>query len=411
MPGRGTGLWVVVAAMLVAGGMVAAVLTARAVARSNAARARTASHLTSTEIASALKLAIRREEDLTVSTSAFVRDNPHVTAAAFDIWVESMNSMQRYPELQNIGLVRLVPASGLTAFEARMAADPLHPFGPRSTVPVGELQIVPAGKRSHYCLAAAGMARNAAAYLPAGLDYCELVKTMITARDSGLTGYAPIAVGGPVALGVETPVYRGRVTPATVTARRHAFLGWLGELVEPSVLLQTALAGHPGVAAAFRYDSPAAHITFTRGTAGTMTQSTTIPLQVGRQAGLANPHAGWTVQILTASVAGGVLEDSDARAMLIAGVLLSMSLGSLALVLGSGRTRARRLVRAKTRELSQKNRELSDVALHDPLTGLPNRTLVLDRAARCSHAPPGNRMWWPGRCLSMSMALSVSTMS
>ena len=218
--GRRKGVWVATAAVLALGGVLAAVLGARAVAHSDAERGRLAAHLSSAEIASALRLAIRREEDLTVSMSAFVAGNPNVTAAEFDTWVESTRAMQRYPELQNIGLVTLVKASQLTAFEARMAADPLRPRGPQSEAPAGSLQILPAGNRPYYCIAVAGLASNAASYLPAGLDYCELIKTMITARDSGLNGYAPIVGAGATALGVGTPVYRGGITPSTVGADR-----------------------------------------------------------------------------------------------------------------------------------------------------------------------------------------------
>jgi len=217
--------------MLALAGVLGAVLGARAMAHSDAERQRLASHLSAAEIASVLKLAIRREEDLTISTSAFVASNPNVTPAAFDRWIESVRAIQRYPELQNIGLLKLVQASQLTAFEAREASDPIRPLGPRSVSPAGDFQILPAGRRPHYCLADAGMASDAADYVPEGLDYCEVIRNMITTRDSGLTGYAPIAEAGTTGLGVGTPVYRTGVTPSTVQGRRRAFLGWLGERI------------------------------------------------------------------------------------------------------------------------------------------------------------------------------------
>ena len=58
-----------------------------------------------------------------ISASAFVAGDPTVSAADFDRWMESVHAMQRYPELQDIGLVVMVRASELSAFKARMAAD------------------------------------------------------------------------------------------------------------------------------------------------------------------------------------------------------------------------------------------------------------------------------------------------
>jgi diguanylate cyclase (GGDEF)-like protein len=358
------GFWATVAVALLLGGSLAAALGARAVARSEAGKARLASHLASNEIASTLTLALQHEEDLVVSASAFVAGNPGASAAGFDRWAESVHAMQRYPELRNLGLVELVPAARLRAFEARLAAAPVRPLGPDSVGASGPLQILPPGSRPYYCFAVAGLARDAASYIPAGMDYCAIAPTLVSARETGVATYAPVVGGATTSLGVETPVYLGGRAPKTVAARRRAFVGWLGELIVPGVVLARARAGHPSIAVRFRYSAGHTRAVFSSGA---------VPAHaIGRKIVLGN---GWTVQSFAAGVSSSVFASSHALVLLIAGVLLSATLGVLVLVLATGRRRALTLVHEKTRELSHQ-------ALHDPLTGLPNRALVLDRAER-----------------------------
>jgi diguanylate cyclase (GGDEF)-like protein len=355
-------IWATATALFVAAAATGSLLGASTRAHSDAAKARLAFHLSSAEIASTLQLAIEHEEDLVITASAFVLGNPHTSAADFDRWAELVHAMQRYPELQNIGLVAIVPASGLSAFERHIAEHPVIPLGLHSAEPAESFQILPAGKRPYYCFAVAGLARSLVSYLPPGVDYCAFARSLMTARDQGTSSYAPFVAGGTTTLGVETPVYRGGRQPSTVAARRRAFVGWLGELLVPKVVLLRAVEGHPITSAVFRYDSGATHVMFTSGKVPRGAQSTTV-----------NLHNGWAVTTFGAPVAAGVLDDTPALTMFLGELLISLLLGLLVFVLGTGRTRAMSLVREKTRELSHQ-------ALHDALTGLPNRALVLDRA-------------------------------
>jgi hypothetical protein len=308
-------------------GVLASVLGARAVARSDAEKARLAFHIAAADVASTLKRAIQHEEDLVINARAFVTGNPKASAADFDRWAESTQAMQRYPELQVFGLVKLVPASRLAAFEAYMAANPLRPLGPQSALRES-FEVLPPGRRPYYCLAVAGLARNAKSVAPGGLDYCAGAPTLIVARDAGLTGYAPFVAGGASSLlGVETPVYRGGVVPSTVAARRGAFMGWLGELLEPKVVLEQALGSHPNLAVVVRYDSHFSHVAFTRGTSSAGAQSAKSYLQVGSAAGLGGSHEGWSVRTFGARVAGGVFGDLNSLTLMIGGCLLSVVLG------------------------------------------------------------------------------------
>jgi diguanylate cyclase (GGDEF)-like protein len=365
------GVWAAAAVLCLAAGTVGSVLGARAVARTDAAKARLAFPRTSAEIASTLKASIQHEEDLVISATTFFAGNPKASAREFDAWAKWTQPLRRYPELDKLGLVAFVRAPELAEFEARItghAVKPitgyaLKPLGTRSaTSAVAGFRIIPAGTRPSYCFRLAELARNAAKSPPAGFDYCATTSGLLSSLGSGLTRYAPVSVGQAKGSRVETPVYRGSVPPATVVGRRGAFVGWLREVLVPGVVLDQALQGHSDYAAHLRYRTGSSNVVFASGTP-----------QPGAQTTATDLHNGWTVRSFgPPAAATGVLADGNALALLIVGILLSALLGVLVFLLGSGRSSG------PVRE----TRKRAHDDLYDPLTGLPNRALMLDRAER-----------------------------
>ena len=311
-------------------------------AHGDADKSQRAFRASSAGVASTLQLAIQHEEDLIVSAGGFVVANPRASNAEFIRWASSVRALPRYPELLSMGYVRVISRSQLAGFIA--AAARAGPSWAR-----GITGVVPPGQRPFYCFAVGGMQRTAQATYPAGFDLCgvePLRSQVLSARDSGLLAYLPYQAGTKKTLAVFGPVYRGGVTPATVAGRRTALLGWVGMTVVPSVVLDRALQGYPGAAVTLRYRRGSSNAVFTDGTSPKQAQSMTIDL-----------HDGWTVTTFASAAPSGVPANGDALALLSAGLALSILLGLLVWILGTGRSRAMRMIDEKTRELRALNQE------------------------------------------------------
>jgi diguanylate cyclase (GGDEF)-like protein len=377
-------MWAAVAAVCVALGVLGSVIAAHTVARNDATSARQASQQASAAVASNVKLAIQREDDLRIGGSTFFAGDSKATPAEFDRWAHWARTLRRYPELEQLGLVTLVHGSELATFGTRAGARAGGKATKPSTAPATKpatpaLKITPAGERPFYCLAIAGLARHPAQSPPAGQDYCAAGTGLLLARDSGNTRVAVVSTAGTTGLEMMTPVYKGDQPPATLDKRMGAFAGWLREVFVPSVVLEAALQSHPADAVRLSYASGSASVVYNGGTMQPGVPSTTIDL-----------HDGWTVQGFGTPVTAGTLNDGNALALLIVGCALSALLGLLVLVLGDGRPAAP-VPAPKTPKAKPPAAPAAPAEdLHDALTGLPNRALMLDRA-ECMLARAGRQ--------------------
>ena len=331
------------AMLVVVLGAVGSFFAARAVAHSDKQKSQRALAATSADVTARLRLAIQHEEDLVVSTSAFIVSNPRISNAKFNEWVRADRVVERYPEILGLGRIVIVPRSQLASYGARAVKDPAGPLAAG-----GSFQVIPPGKRPFYCFIDLAGRSPGLMVTPAVLDVCAATgNKIVPSHDPAQGNYEPVQLGTVRALGVQTPLYRGGLVPRTAAARRAAFIGWIGIALTPRVVMRAALEAHPDTALTLRYARGASPVAFSAGKVLRGAESLTVDL-----------HNGWTVRAAAVVAGGALFSNWHALTVLLGGLALSVLVGLLGIVLATGRARALRLVSEQTIELRDQAAEL-----------------------------------------------------
>jgi diguanylate cyclase (GGDEF)-like protein len=350
--------WMLGALALLLIGVVATFVGARALARSQAESSHSAFRLASNQVVANFNLEIAHETDLLFAEAAFLHQSPSMAPAEFWRWAQDDRVKQRFPELVGIGELRLIPRAQLPAWIRRLSERPPSQGQPRAAT-----RVLPGGVRPYYCLTVASVADDPAGATGEAFDACAATGNLLSTRASGaMASYALDVPGGIPIYGEALPVYRTKRPPATAAQRERAFIGWVGVAVNPRRLLSGALIGYPQL-----------HVALRRGD-GIGIRLASGPLPKHRETMVIQLADGMTAAISGPVKPAAILATSEAALILLGGLTTSLLLAVLVLTLGTGRERARAKVAEKTVELEFQ-------ALHDPLSKLPNRALLYDRAA------------------------------
>jgi diguanylate cyclase (GGDEF)-like protein len=289
--------------------------------------------------------------------------------------------LQWYRELQRgapsspdvvAAFVRVVPAADLTAFRRYVEADQAF-----RRLLGSDLQVIPSGRRSSYCLTSAIVGSGAAPSLYHGLlDYCAPASAggrspyLALVRATTNTGsfiVTPLPETGSRSLvAIAAAVYRREASIATISGRRTALRGFIATTFDSTSTIRSVLTGRRSLTLALYHRNVGGPLQLI-GSAGARPD--------GRSPGYVSTRElgeGW---VLETTGTANAFASPNLRGLVALGLGLLVTILAFLLhrVLSGSRQRAWTLVGERTGELEY-------LALHDPLTDLPNRILVLDRA-------------------------------
>jgi diguanylate cyclase (GGDEF)-like protein len=334
-------------------------------------RQETAFDATVRSVDSVVATELERQSVLLGAVQGLVDSDPEMTNGQFLAWYEGARIAERFPGGIGVNYLERVPAEHLAEFAARQEADPA------TGLPSSSFELFPNLAAPEYCLQRLGVweiVEVADFQVPAGLDYCAtsiagyedsitLPASLHRAASTGSVEVLAPEVTRSQAMALIAPIYRAGAPTETAAEREAASIGWVTASFDANLLVAGALDATPDTRVEVSWASPDGWVPIATGGTAPDDAWTSSELVGDGQ---------WRVAVTNHAAIGEVRPQVQGALLALGGIAMSVLLFALFRMLAGSRERALDLVDEKTEQLEYQ-------ALHDILTGLPNRALLLDR--------------------------------